>query len=111
MAVDLSRCPHCGHDVAMNAQRCPQCQRALAGKALMEDAQRARGLAGTAYPGRTSGLIAVALISAAISVLVLNSATAGVGILAFACLCAIMARIAQAGTHHNELLAELEKRR
>jgi len=50
----------------------------------------------------TELLVALALIIAAAGFLNLSNATLGVGIICFACLLAILARIAQAAEHRKE---------
>jgi hypothetical protein len=50
-------------------------------------------------------LVVVSVIAALIGVVSLSNATMGVGFVAGACLLAILARIAQAGEHHRELLS------
>jgi hypothetical protein len=56
-------------------------------------------------PDRTGtiALVVLSLLLAVLGLVLMSQATAGVGIIAFGCLVAILARIAQAGRHHNEL--------
>lgn len=106
--MDPLKCPHCGKDTPPNIQRCPHCNRGLSGRALMEDAQQAAG-----YVHNSTGttlLVIGAVAAAAISWLFINQATLGVGMLAGGCLAAILARVAQAGSHHREIVALLRRR-
>lgn len=57
----------------------------------------------------TTLLVVLALVAAAIASLSLSQATVGVGIMAFACLLGILARVAQASQQHKESLARLPK--
>ena len=54
----------------------------------------------------TGFLIAIALLVAAVGVLFLSEATSGVGMIAFACLLGIIARIAQASDHRAKATAK-----
>lgn len=47
-------------------------------------------------------LIVIAVLAALLGLILVSQATAGVAIIAFACLLAIFARIAQAESHHRE---------
>ena len=57
-----------------------------------------------------SALIVVALLVGLIGFGFLSNATSGVGIIAWACLFAILARIAQAAEQHKEIRAILDRR-
>jgi hypothetical protein len=50
-------------------------------------------------------LLVAAVFAGALGLMFTSEATLGVGVIALGCLCAILARIAQAGRHHNELMA------
>lgn len=49
-------------------------------------------------------LVIIALLVSAGAALLMSQATMGVGAMAFACLCGILARIAQSSTQHRELV-------
>lgn len=53
-------------------------------------------------------LVVVAVLFGIAGLFFLSEATTGVGLLAFGCLLAIMARIAQAGAQHQEATAAVE---
>ena len=58
--------------------------------------------------GITIVLVLAALGLAGLGVLLLSEATAGVGVLALACVLGILARIFQASQQHRDLKAHLE---
>lgn len=55
-----------------------------------------------------AALVVLALLGGIMGFMFLSQATTGVGIIAFACLIAILARVAQAAEQHKELLAKLD---
>jgi hypothetical protein len=57
-----------------------------------------------------AALLVLALLGGIAGFMFLSEATTGVGIIAFACLIGILARVAQAAEQHKELLAKLDNR-
>jgi hypothetical protein len=55
-------------------------------------------------------LLVFALLGGIVGFMFLSNATTGVGIIAFSCLIAILARVAQAAEQHREIKAILEQR-
>ena len=53
-------------------------------------------------------LMVLSVISLIIGLAMLTNATIGVGVIAVSCLFAIFARIAQASSHHEELMKSLK---
>ena len=52
-----------------------------------------------------AALVVLALLAGIVGFMFLSQATTGVGIIALACLVAILARVVQAAEQHKELLA------
>ncbi|PYR92908.1 MAG: hypothetical protein DMF84_11615 [Acidobacteria bacterium] len=62
----------------------------------------------TTVPMGASLLIVAALFVAAAAALMVNTTTMAVALIAWACLLAIYARIAQAAAHHREIMTALK---
>jgi len=99
--TEIESCPHCGREVARTDKICPHCRGGLIGKTRLVPGAGARP---TTVSGGAIVLILVAVVAAIVGAGSLSNATVGVGLMAAACLLAIFARIAQAGTHHREVM-------
>jgi hypothetical protein len=58
-----------------------------------------------------AALLVIALLGGIVGFMFLSQATTGVGIIAFSCLIAILARVAQAADQHKEMLTKLDGER
>ncbi len=101
-------CPHCGGTIERTAKSCPRCGRELSGVALLAADARPKIQQGSGKLAQGAGIFALLLAIA--GALTLSEATTGVGLLCGACLLGILARLAQASTHHRQLLRALEQR-
>ena len=55
-------------------------------------------------------LVVTALLFGAAAIVSLSTATIGIGFIGIACLCAILARMAQASLHHDSLMKSLREK-
>jgi hypothetical protein len=92
----MKACSSCGAENADKAVSCKQCDRPFPGVVLKP---MKPDRAGTIF------LVVLALLFGLGGLVFASEATAGVAAIAFGCLLAILARIEQAGRHHNEAMA------
>jgi hypothetical protein len=93
-------CPFCAEAIDSTGKVCPFCGKTLSGRHLLAEATtRAVPLSGGAIV-----LLVLAVLGGLLGLLFLSQATTGVGLMTVACLLAICARIAQAGTHHTAMM-------
>lgn len=94
------RCPHCDAINDVDASTCSACGKETKRQihasvpAIPAPRKRAGGMVIT--------LVAVAVVAGGLGLLMLSQATMGVGLIAFGCLCAVLARIEQAANYHSQ---------
>lgn len=101
MAELLLRCASCGETTSPGPAKCPKCGGALA---------RVTPAVPVADSGTGCALLAIgALILGGAGLMMSSPATLGAVIAAEGLLLAVLARVAQAGTHHKQLRAWILK--